>query len=180
MNLSLARLPSPIGTILLAFDGEAVRGLEFSDSEARLHRALRLHYGLYALSEAGDCPFAAPIAAYFDGDLAALDGIPVATRGTAFQRQVWAALREIPFGTTTSYGSLAAQIGRPKAVRAVGLANGANPVALIVPCHRVIGSDGSLTGYGGGLPRKEWLLRHEGGMPTLAFTTPLGFAAAAQ
>ena len=83
-------------------------------------------------------------------------------RGTPFQRAVWAALRRIPAGETLSYGQLAAQIGKPKAVRAVGLANGSNPVGVVVPCHRVIGADGSLTGYGGGLPRKLWLLEHEG------------------
>jgi len=100
--------------------------------------------------------------AYFAGDLTAIDDVPVATNGTPFQRTVWAALRRIPAGTTTSYGALAASIGYPSAMRAVGLANGANPVAIIVPCHRVIGADHSLTGYGGGLPRKRWLLEHEG------------------
>lgn len=99
---------------------------------------------------------------YFGGDLTALDGVPVELNGTAFQKQVWQALRRIPSGTTLSYAELARRIGSPSAVRAVGTANGANPVAVIVPCHRVIGSDGSLTGYGGGLDRKQWLLAHEG------------------
>ena len=88
-----------------------------------------------------------------------------ATAGTPFQRSVWAALVEIPAGETVSYAALARRIGRPAAVRAVGLANGANPVGIVVPCHRVIGSNGALTGYGGGLPRKAWLLRHEGVLP---------------
>jgi methylated-DNA-[protein]-cysteine S-methyltransferase len=98
---------------------------------------------------------------YFDGDIAAVDGVAVAFNGTPFQNKVWNALRKISGGTTTSYGALAKKIGKPEAVRAVGLANGQNPISLIVPCHRVIGSNGSLTGYGGGLPRKRWLLDHE-------------------
>jgi methylated-DNA-[protein]-cysteine S-methyltransferase len=103
----------------------------------------------------------AAISNYFAGDLGVIDRLPVQTGGTEFQKEVWHALREIPCGTTTSYGELARRIGRPAAVRAVGLANGANPVAVVVPCHRVIGSNGSLTGYGGGIERKRWLLDHE-------------------
>jgi methylated-DNA-[protein]-cysteine S-methyltransferase len=99
--------------------------------------------------------------AYFDGDLAAIDGLPVAASGTAFQTAVWRALRDIPRGETRSYSQLARQIGHPSAVRAVGLANGSNPIGVVVPCHRVIGADGSLTGYGGGIERKRWLLEHE-------------------
>jgi methylated-DNA-[protein]-cysteine S-methyltransferase len=99
--------------------------------------------------------------AYFDGELAAIDGLPLVMEGTDFQRSVWKALSTIPCGETLSYGELARQIGRPKAVRAVGLANGANPIGIVVPCHRVIGADGTLTGYGGGLDRKRWLLAHE-------------------
>ena len=98
---------------------------------------------------------------YFAGDLALLDTIPVELNGTPFQKTVWTALRRIPCGSTISYAELARRIGEPRAVRAVGTANGANPVAVIVPCHRVIGADGSLTGYGGGLDRKRWLLAHE-------------------
>jgi methylated-DNA-[protein]-cysteine S-methyltransferase len=99
---------------------------------------------------------------YFAGDVVALDAIPAELNGTPFQKTVWQALRRIPAGTTISYADLARRIGQPGSVRAVGSANGANPVAVIVPCHRVIGSDGSLTGYGGGLDRKRWLLAHEG------------------
>ena len=99
---------------------------------------------------------------YFDGDLAALDTVAVDLNGTEFQKEVWQALRRIPHGTTISYAELARRVGAVSAVRAVGSANGANPVAVIVPCHRVIGSNGSLTGYGGGLERKKWLLEHEG------------------
>lgn len=103
----------------------------------------------------------ATLRAYFKGDMDALDSIPVAFGGTPFQNKVWTALRRIPIGSTMSYGELAKKIGKPKAVRAVGLANGSNPIGVVVPCHRVIGSNGSLTGYGGGLPRKKWLLEHE-------------------
>jgi O-6-methylguanine DNA methyltransferase len=143
-------------------DGEAVRALDFADYEARMHRLLRLHYGSYELMPgegAGDP--GQSLEAYFAGDLTALDRVPVRTAGTEFQRSVWAALRLIPPGTTTSYGRLAATIGKAKASRAVGLANGSNPVAIAVPCHRVIGADASLTGYGGGLDRKRWLIDHE-------------------
>ena len=97
-----------------------------------------------------------------DGDIAVLGKLPVASNGTPFQTSIWRALRKIKDGTTISYAELARRIGKPSAVRAAGLANGQNPISIVVPCHRVIGSDGSLTGYGGGLPRKEWLLRHEG------------------
>eukprot|EP01035_Chromulina_nebulosa_P066292 gene66292-90729_t len=99
---------------------------------------------------------------YFAGDLAQLDGITCHIPGTPFQNKVWTALRTIPAGTTLSYGTLAAQLGVPTAMRAVGHANGANPLSVVVPCHRLIGANGSLTGYGGGLERKRWLLMHEG------------------
>jgi len=101
------------------------------------------------------------IARYFAGGLDAIDDLPVKTAGTDFQRKVWRALRDIPCGTTISYGELARRIGQPHAVRAVGTANGANPIGVVVPCHRVIGANGSLTGYGGGMERKRWLLDHE-------------------
>ena len=129
-----------------------------------MRRALRLHYGEggYSLREAVDPGgLSAAMNAYFAGELAAIDALPVATGGTAFQRTVWRALREIPCGETISYAALARRIGRESAVRAVGFANGSNPISVVVPCHRVIGSDGSLTGYGGGIERKRWLLAHE-------------------
>ena len=164
-QLSLDGVPSPLGTLLVVHDGEGrLRALDFPDYEGRMHRLLRLHYGKdgYTLSSS-PAPRAlkASLDAFFAGDLEAIDAIAVRTGGTDFQRFVWAALRRIPAGTTTSYGQLAATIGRPDAVRAVGLANGANPVVIVVPCHRVIGADGSLTGYGGGIARKRWLLAHE-------------------
>jgi methylated-DNA-[protein]-cysteine S-methyltransferase len=167
-TLSLDRIGSPVGRILLAHDAEGrLRALDFEDCEARMRRLLRLHYGHqdadFVLREA-----TAPISSrhalerYFGGELRAIDDVPVATAGTDFQREVWAALRTIAPGTTVSYATLAQKLGRSKSVRAVGLANGANPIGIVVPCHRVIGSDSSLTGYGGGLDRKRWLLAHEG------------------
>jgi methylated-DNA-[protein]-cysteine S-methyltransferase len=162
MNLSLDRLASPIGDILLVFAGCTLHALDFWDYEPRMQRLLRLHYGPVSLAPAA-APAAIrdPLAAFFAGDWAALDAIAVETGGTAFQRSVWAAVRRIRPGTTRSYGAIAAEIGRPGASRAVGLANGSNPVAIVVPCHRVIGANAALTGYGGGLPRKAWLLAHE-------------------
>ncbi|HYP62434.1 MAG TPA: methylated-DNA--[protein]-cysteine S-methyltransferase [Acidocella sp.] len=168
-DLYLDQMDTPIGPALLVTDAEgAVRALDFADYEPRMTRLLRLHYG-----KATPRPGAAPasvkdrLTRYFTGELDALDNIRCATGGTEFQRRVWAALRTIKPGTTLSYGRLAAQLGHPLASRAVGLANGANPISIIVPCHRVIGANGTLTGYGGGLPRKQWLLAHEGGADRL-------------
>jgi O-6-methylguanine DNA methyltransferase len=164
MQLRLDRRPTPIGDMLLVSDADgALHALDFADYEARMRQLLRLHYGAYAL-EPGAAPDAvvAALDAYFAGDLDALDGIETRTGGTAFQRAVWAALRLIAPGEIMSYGELAARIGRPGASRAVGAANGANPIGIVVPCHRVIGASGALTGYGGGVERKRWLLEHEG------------------
>lgn len=163
--LTLDRFPTPIGEALLVTDAEGrLRAFDWHGYEDRMDRLMRLHYGPRASLSAGRAPAALrrSLEAYFAGDLLAIESIPCLTGGTLFQRTVWKALRTIPAGSTLSYGQLAAQIGSPKAVRAVGLANGANPIGLVVPCHRVIGADGSLTGYGGGLERKRWLLRHEG------------------
>lgn len=164
MRLLLDRFASPIGDILLATDEEGrLRALDFHEYEARMCQLLRLQNGAVRL-DAGTAPAAitVPLAAYFAGDHAALASVRIETGGTDFQRRVWATLRTIPPGTTTTYGRVAALLGRPGASRAVGLANGANPVAVVVPCHRVIGADATLTGYGGGLHRKRWLLEHEG------------------
>ncbi|MGQ4878690.1 methylated-DNA--[protein]-cysteine S-methyltransferase [Billgrantia sp. LNSP4103-1] len=163
MRLWLERLPSPVGELRLVGDDQgALRALEFEGHDERLHRLLARHYRHYALIE-GVAPASIrqALEAYFAGDPSYLGDVPVATGGSEFQRRVWQALRQIPAGTTISYGELAAKIGRPGASRAVGLANGANPVAIVVPCHRVIGANGTLTGYGGGLPRKRWLVEHE-------------------
>ena len=160
-------LETPTGRMRIVTDDEQrLRALDWDDYEPRMRDLLRRHYGANAieLRQASHRSAAArSLTAYFEGDLAAIGDLPTVTNGTPFQRAVWAALRRIPVGRTVSYGMLAAQIGSPKAVRAVGLANGANPIAIVVPCHRVIGADDSLTGYGGGLHRKRWLLAHERG-----------------
>jgi methylated-DNA-[protein]-cysteine S-methyltransferase len=166
-SLSLDRLETPLGQALLVVDEAGfLRAFDWSDHDARLRRLLQRYYGARIPITERPAPAAitAAIVAYFDGDLAAIEAIPTRASGTAFQLKAWRALREIPAGQTRSYGQQAAQMGAPKAVRAVGLANGANPIGLVVPCHRVIGANGSLTGYGGGLERKLWLLRHEGAM----------------
>jgi methylated-DNA-[protein]-cysteine S-methyltransferase len=159
-------LASPIAPLQLFTDEHgAVRVLDFDTDSPRTARLMRRWYGGLPV-EAGAPPATvrAELDAYFAGDLTALGRVRRAVVGTDFQKTVWQALLDIPAGTTTTYGALAARIGRPSAVRAVGLANGANPVGLVIPCHRVIGADGSLTGYGGGLERKRWLLAHERGM----------------
>jgi len=160
----LDRVPSPIGEILLVTDEAGfVRALDFHDYVPRMTRLLRLHYGSEPLTDgAAPVDVRQALTAYFDGSLDALNAIPWATGGTAFQNGVWRALMDLPAGTTSTYAALAARIGKPAAVRAVGAANGANPIAVLVPCHRLVGANGSLTGYGGGLERKAWLLRHEG------------------
>jgi methylated-DNA-[protein]-cysteine S-methyltransferase len=164
-NFALESLETATGRILLVTDNEQrLRAVDWQDCEARMQRLLQRHYGAVTLQPrtgAGRSSACRALEAYFAGDLSATDTLPVATNGTHFQRQVWDALRRIPTGCTTSYGALAANIGYPKAARAVGMANGSNPIAIVVPCHRVIGSNRSLTGFGGGLPRKRWLLDHE-------------------
>jgi methylated-DNA-[protein]-cysteine S-methyltransferase len=163
-SFRLERLKTPIGVALLVTDGNGdLCALDWADFEGRLLRLMRQQYGRADLVDArGPKAIRTALSGYFAGSFAGLETIRCRFGGTPFQRKVWSALRAIPAGTTTSYGALAARIGAPKAVRAVGHANGANPISVVVPCHRVIGSDGSLTGYGGGLPRKRWLLAHEG------------------
>jgi methylated-DNA-[protein]-cysteine S-methyltransferase len=155
---------TPIGIALVVTDAEgALRALDWEDYEPRMRQLLRLHYGAVVLVAARvPEPIRDALARYFAGDLDRLNTIQWRVAGTAFQRRVWTALQTIPAGTTLSYGALAARLDVPKAVRAVGHANGANPISVVVPCHRVIGANGSLTGYGGGLDRKRWLLEHEG------------------
>jgi O-6-methylguanine DNA methyltransferase len=167
LRLVIGQIGTPLGDALVAVDErDVLRALFFADFEERMHRSLRSQYGAMPL-EAGRVPepVREALSAYFDGDQAALSGLAWATGGTPFQRKVWAALSDIPSGTTLSYGALAARLGMPKAVRAVGFANGANPISVVVPCHRVVGANGSLTGYGGGLHRKRWLLTHESALP---------------
>jgi methylated-DNA-[protein]-cysteine S-methyltransferase len=153
---------SPIGRILFASDGEGICALDYADYQSRMESLLARRFGAFQF-RCGSDPWHLKrrLQSYFDGDLLALDDTPVSMGGTAFQEQVWKALREIPVGHTQTYGELAAHLGRAQAARAVGHANALNPVAIIVPCHRVIGASSALTGYAGGLARKEWLLRHE-------------------
>lgn len=156
-------LPAPIGQVLIVSDGSQLIGVEFDEPEKRLLRLLHGRFGtaLTLRETVSPTPLNAPIRAYFAGELHALDDVPVDAGGSAFQQRVWSALRQIPLGTTRTYGQIAALLGNPKAARAVGLANALNPVSLAIPCHRVIGSAGALTGYGGGIERKRWLLDHE-------------------
>jgi methylated-DNA-[protein]-cysteine S-methyltransferase len=180
LNLQFDRLRTPIGEMVIVADTNGnLRAVDWSDHETRMQYLLGLYAGQgevrlqqvrnpHGLSEAME--------RYFAGDLAVIATLPVEAGGTPFQREVWRALRTIPCGTTVSYGRLAEQIGRPTAVRAVGLANGANPVGVVVPCHRVIGANGSLTGYGGGLERKAWLLKHEAcALPAISQQSFAGF-----
>ncbi|MHB0992339.1 MAG: methylated-DNA--[protein]-cysteine S-methyltransferase [Burkholderiales bacterium] len=165
LTLQTDHVSSPIGGILILSDQDGfVRALEFENLIERMNRLLCTHYGIQSftlLENRTPSPCALAVQAYFQGDLTSLDGIEIVTGGTPFQRTVWSALRRISAGETSSYGALATRIGQPTASRAVGLANSTNLIPLIVPCHRVIGADGSLTGYGGGLERKRWLLEHE-------------------
>jgi methylated-DNA-[protein]-cysteine S-methyltransferase len=164
MSIQISSVDSPIGTLTIATQGPALCALEFEGREQALRKELRRRFPGEPLQEGGPPhPVLERLRAYFAGDLGALQDIPVLLDGgTPFQRAVWSELRRLKPGQTVSYRELAERIGHPKAVRAVGAANGANPVALVLPCHRVIGADGRLTGYGGGLDRKRWLLQHEG------------------
>lgn len=159
---------SPLGPLLLTGDGEALTGLYMAD---------HLHGPAIAptwLEAEGVAPFAATreqLASYFAGALRDFD-LPLNPAGTPFQQSVWHALRGIPFGQTSTYGAIARQVDTPNASRAVGLANGRNPLSIIVPCHRVVGAFGALTGYGGGLARKAWLLAHEQGGPLPSASGP--------
>ncbi|WP_119391846.1 methylated-DNA--[protein]-cysteine S-methyltransferase [Taklimakanibacter lacteus] len=156
-------IETPIGPMLLMVEDDVMIGLEFDDQPERYMKDLRRRYPELAMKEiANPCGFSDHLRAYYQGDLGAVDGLPTKGGGTPFQERVWAELRRIPASTTISYGELAGRLGDENAMRAVGLANGRNPISVVVPCHRVIGSDGTLTGYGGGLPRKTWLLNHEG------------------
>jgi methylated-DNA-[protein]-cysteine S-methyltransferase len=161
--LLLHRLDTPIGLALIVTDERGtMRAFDYIDYEARLHKLLHVHYDDVELRSATmPMDLENRIERYFDGELGALDAIACETNGTPFQRRVWKALRAISPGTTTTYGAIARSFDMPNASRAVGLANGSNPIAIVVPCHRVVGANGSLTGYAGGLHRKQWLLDHE-------------------
>ena len=163
MTIDLTELPSPIGRIVVAVHDGRLCALDFADRWPRRQAALARRFGTPTFQRVADAGgVVRRLAAYFAGDLTALESIAVDPGGTPFQQQVWNALRKIPAGRTTTYGELARTVGKPGAARAVGAANGANPVGIVIPCHRAIGTDGTLHGYAGGLPRKRWLLRHEG------------------
>ena len=153
-----SQISSPIGDLLLVSNGAALTGVSMP-----CHGRGPEVGGEWRRDDTLLGPAREQLRAYFDGELLAFD-LPLAARGTEFQRRVWDELCRIPFGCTISYAELARRLGRPTATRAVGAANGRNPIAVLVPCHRVIGANGTLTGYGGGLDRKAWLLRHEAGV----------------
>lgn len=163
--LQSALVPTPLGALRLVVRGDRVCALAFADAFDVPARRLRRRFGMAdGIAGAATRAAAGRLADYFAGDRDALDALAIDAGGTPFQERVWTALRGVPAGETITYRELACRAGVPDAIRAVGAANGANPVWLAIPCHRVIGSDGSLTGYGGGLARKRWLLVHEGGL----------------
>lgn len=179
VRVSYATLGSPIGTLALAWRADAVVSLVMAEAErpgrwdtgyreggpvARLREQLTKRFGDVTLVREDRAPAIDALARYFGGALDALDSVPADPGGTALQSAIWKRLRTIPAGRTMTYGELARAVGRPKASRAAGRAVGTNPIPLIVPCHRIVGSDGTLTGFGGGLARKRWLLRHEGAL----------------
>jgi methylated-DNA-[protein]-cysteine S-methyltransferase len=161
-ELMIDQIPSPLGTVTIVVDGERLCALDFEEYAPRMMNLLQHRYGEVSLQRIDDPNgFSSRLRSYFAGDYGSLATIEVITGGTPFQQQVWQALREIPPGETRSYAQLAARLGRPKGARAVGMAVSLNPVAIVLPCHRVVGQGATLTGYAGGLHRKEWLLRHE-------------------
>lgn len=166
LDLLMDRMKTPIGEMLIVADHDGnLRAVDWTDHETRMRRLLQLHYGEHGFRlepTRNPSGLTKALKSYFAGELRAIDTLPVKTAGTPFQRDVWRALRGIHCGSTVSYAKLAERIGRPTAVRAVGLANGSNPIGVVIPCHRVIGANGLLTGYGGGIERKRWLLEHEG------------------
>nr|WP_318381835.1 methylated-DNA--[protein]-cysteine S-methyltransferase [uncultured Enterobacter sp.] len=160
------KIATPLGPLWVLSDEQfRLRAVEWEEHSDRMEQLLRLHYraeGYQRVHAVNPGGLSQKLQAYFDGDLSVIETLPTETAGTPFQREVWKALRSIPCGQIWHYGQLATFLGRAGAARAVGAANGSNPVSIVVPCHRVIGSNGTLTGYAGGVARKEWLLRHEG------------------
>jgi methylated-DNA-[protein]-cysteine S-methyltransferase len=165
MTIEIAAYHSPLGEVMMALRDARVCALAFTDRWPPIERRLAQRFGTAAPRRDGAVKTVARrLDAYFAGDLQALDEVAIDPGGTAFQGAVWAVLRRVPAGQTTTYAALARTIGSPRAVRAVGAANAANPIWLIIPCHRAIGSDGRLVGYAGGVERKRWLLEHEGAL----------------
>ena len=160
MTIHYTRIDSPIGPLLLAASDAGMHAIEFQDAKHRVKRGDDWEQSGHSQLERAR----RQLEEYFAGKRRSFD-LPLAPQGTPFQRQVWQTLAGIGYGETLSYGQLAARVGRPTASRAVGAANGRNPLPIVLPCHRVIGADGSLTGFGGGLPTKRFLLRLEGALP---------------
>jgi len=161
---SIDRLDTPIGVALVVTDADGLlRAFDWEDHAERVRGLLRLQYGAVELKEArAPGAIRSALSGYFRGDLDALTTIDWRIAGTPFQRKVWHALPKIPAGTTMTYGALATKLGSPNAMRAVGHANGSNPISVVIPCHRLIAANGALVKYGSGLERKRWLLAHEG------------------
>lgn len=173
MILHTSVVVTPIGPLTLYAGGDTLVAVAFADGEPEVRRWLQRRFGRFQVKDHRDPAGAASaLAAYFAGDLSALGRVTLDTGGTPFQRAVWSILRRIPIGSTISYGELAIRVRRPSAARAVGAANGSNPISVIIPCHRVIAADGTLGGYGGGLHRKRWLLAHENALPPTAAGHP--------
>jgi methylated-DNA-[protein]-cysteine S-methyltransferase len=162
-RIFVGKLDSPIGSVVYLTDGVALRAVEFAETPDRLLSAFLRSVGPTPIDTRSD-PLGVGVAirAYFGGDIRAIEALPATPAGTRFQQRVWSLLRKIPAGRTVTYGAIADQLGTPSAARAVGAANGSNPIPIVIPCHRVIGANGTLTGYGSGVFRKEWLLSHEG------------------
>ncbi|ENU0752856.1 TPA: methylated-DNA--[protein]-cysteine S-methyltransferase [Klebsiella michiganensis] len=166
LTLLQDKIDTPQGPLWVICDEQFnLRAVEWDQHRDRMEQLLDVHYrreGYQRVDSRNPGNLSRKLSDYFAGDLAVIDTLPTATGGTPFQREVWQTLRTIPCGQVMHYGQLAEALGRPGAARAVGAANGSNPVSIVVPCHRVIGRNGTMTGYAGGVQRKEWLLRHEG------------------
>ena len=157
------KFESPIGEIIFLDDGESLCFMDFSENTDRLETILKRKFGQFEVKKGNDTlGIGSCLEQYFKGDWQAFANVSLNNPGTDFQRSVWDQLLKIPPGKVLSYNQLAARLSNPKAIRAAGTANGSNPIAIVVPCHRVIGKDGSLRGYAGGEWRKQWLLNHEG------------------
>jgi methylated-DNA-[protein]-cysteine S-methyltransferase len=162
-NLLIDKVASPIGTLLIVSADEQLYALDYADYEQRMLKLLHARYRQVRLQEAANpSGLSDALRAYLAGEVGCLDRLPVNPGGTPFQQGVWEALRTIPPGSVMTYGELATRLGKPSAARAVGAANALNPIAIVIPCHRLVGANSALTGYAGGLERKRWLLEHEG------------------
>ncbi|HEI0780555.1 TPA: methylated-DNA--[protein]-cysteine S-methyltransferase [Escherichia coli] len=166
LRLLEEKIATPLGPLWVICDEQfRLRAVEWEEYSERMVQLLDIHYrkeGYERISATNPGGLSDKLSDYFAGNLSIIDTLPTATGGMPFQREVWKTLRTIPCGQVMHYGQLAEQLGRPGAARAVGAANGSNPISIVVPCHRVIGRNGTMTGYAGGVQRKEWLLRHEG------------------